>query len=74
MATSAPSRAYSTATARPMPESPPVIKATFPWSFPEPLYLGAWYCGRGSSSDSSPGLSRCCLGNGGLGSFCTCGC
>ena len=36
MATSAPSRANSTATARPMPKSPPVISATLPSSFPSP--------------------------------------
>ena len=29
MATSAPSRAYATATARPMPESAPVMSATY---------------------------------------------
>ena len=37
MAMSAPSRANSTATARPMPESPPVISATLPSSFFEPI-------------------------------------
>ncbi len=36
-ATSAPSRANSTATARPMPLSPPVISATLPSSLSEPL-------------------------------------
>jgi hypothetical protein len=36
MATSAPSRANSTATARPMPLSPPVITAALPVSRPEP--------------------------------------
>ena len=40
MATSAPSRAKSTATARPIPESPPVMMATFPSSLPEPRYSG----------------------------------
>jgi hypothetical protein len=34
---SAPSRANSTATARPMPESPPVISATLSFSLSEPL-------------------------------------
>ena len=37
IATSAPSRAYITATARPMPESPPVISATLPSSLPAGL-------------------------------------
>ena len=37
MATSAPSRAYRTATDRPMPESPPVIRAAFPFNFSDPL-------------------------------------
>ena len=62
MATSAPSRANSTATARPMPESPPVISATLPSSLPAALYSGASYCGRGRSSASMPGFS--CAGPG----------
>jgi hypothetical protein len=37
MATSAPSRAKRTATDRPIPESPPVMSATIPFSFSEPL-------------------------------------
>src|SRR5438270_781022 len=37
IATSAPSRANSTATARPMPESPPVISAALPLSLSAPL-------------------------------------
>ena len=36
MATSAPSRANRTATARPMPLSPPVMSATLPSSRPLP--------------------------------------
>jgi hypothetical protein len=36
IAMSAPSRANSTATARPIPESAPVISATLPASFDEP--------------------------------------
>ncbi len=36
IAMSAPSRAKSTATARPMPESPPVMSATLSRSFPDP--------------------------------------
>ena len=36
MATFAPSRANSIAVARPMPESPPVMIATLPFSRPEP--------------------------------------
>jgi hypothetical protein len=35
-AVSAPSRAYRTATARPMPESPPVMRAVSPSNLPEP--------------------------------------
>src|SRR4051794_13696259 len=67
MATSAPSRANSTAAARPMPESPPVTMATLSNSFSEPLYCGARYFGRGRILDSIPGFCWCCAGNGGLG-------
>ena len=38
MATSAPSRAKKNATARPIPESPPVTSAALPSSFPAALY------------------------------------
>ena len=54
---SAPSRANRIATARPMPESPPVIRATLPSSLPEPFQKGASYMGCGSSAASLPGLS-----------------
>jgi hypothetical protein len=37
IAISAPSFANNTATALPIPESPPVITATFPASLPEPV-------------------------------------
>ena len=37
MRTSAPSRAKAIATARPIPLSPPVMTATLPVSFPEPV-------------------------------------
>ena len=57
MATAAPSRANSVATARPMPESPPVISAILPSSLPAALYWAASYRGFGESSDSSPGES-----------------
>jgi hypothetical protein len=40
MATFAPSRAYKTATERPIPESPPVISADLPAIFPN-LYISA---------------------------------
>src|SRR5581483_8489821 len=73
IATSAPSRAYITATARPIPESPPVINATFPSSLFAGLYRRAWYFGFGSSSASSPGLSSFLAGNGGFGSDVICG-
>src|SRR5438093_820030 len=63
-----------TATARPIPESPPVTSATFPESLPAGLYRGASYFGRGSSSASIPGLSSFCFGNGGFGSDLICGC
>src|SRR5438045_1644981 len=53
-----------------MPESPPVIRAALPCSLPEPLYRGAWYCGRGIISESRPGLSCFCGGKGGLGWVC----
>src|SRR5438094_2875221 len=62
-----------TATARPIPESPPVTSATFPESLPAGLYRGASYFGRGSSSASIPGLSSFCFGNGGFGSDVICG-
>jgi hypothetical protein len=39
---SAPSRAIATATARPMPLSPPVMIATRSFSLPTPGYFG-WY-------------------------------
>jgi len=58
---------FSTATARPIPESPPVINATLPSSFFEPTYYGASYIGAGSSLASMPGFLGCCLGNGGTG-------
>src|SRR6185369_2894037 len=67
-ATSAPSRAKSTATARPIPESPPVIKATLSFSLPAPAYRGAWCRGRGFSFASMPGFGWCCAGIGERGS------
>src|SRR3954462_15692117 len=67
MATSAPSRAKSTAAARPMPESPPVTMATLSSSFSEPLYCGARYLGRGRIFDSMPGCCWCCGGKGTFG-------
>ena len=54
---SQPSRANRTATARPMPESAPVIRAAKPSSLPEPFQKGASYIGAGSKADSSPGLT-----------------
>jgi len=54
MATSAPSRANSTATARPMPLSPPVMRATLPASFPDPWCRGP-ASGSGVISSSIPG-------------------
>src|SRR4051794_5687836 len=63
MATSAPSFAKATHTARPIPESPPVTSATRPSSFPEPAYPLIESCGSGFISDSSPGRSSCCGGN-----------
>ncbi len=56
MTMSAPSRANSTATARPMPLSAPVIRAAKPSSLPEPFQNGASYMGAGSSRYSSPGF------------------
>src|SRR5438309_1623589 len=56
MATSAPSRAKRAATARPMPLSAPVIRATLPCRRPEPGYRGS-HSGLGSSCDSWPGWS-----------------
>src|SRR5438309_400865 len=50
-----------------MPESPPVISAAFPRSLSAARYVAAWYCGRGFSLDSIPGLVWCWAGNGGLG-------
>src|SRR5438094_3396255 len=50
-----------------MPESPPVINVAFPRSLSAAWYVAAWYCGRGFSLDSRPGLVWCCAGNGGLG-------
>jgi len=64
---SAPSRANITATARPIPESPPEMRATFPLSFPEPAYNGALYCGRGWTFVSRPGDSCRCFGIGDIG-------
>jgi hypothetical protein len=55
MATSAPSRANSTATARPMPLSPPVIRATLPASLPLPWCWGRVASGVGVISCSIPG-------------------
>jgi hypothetical protein len=50
----APSRAIAIATARPIPESPPVMTATLSLSFPTPGYFGMyWGCGR--ISLSTPG-------------------
>src|SRR5262249_4634963 len=45
IATSAPSRAWRTATARPIPESPPVISAITSRNLSEPRYCGASYIG-----------------------------
>src|SRR5687767_1662021 len=55
MATSAPSLAKAMATARPMPESPPVMRATRLASLPEPLCLGSCALGLGRMVDSWPG-------------------
>ncbi len=44
---SAPSRAKISATARPIPESPPVMRATLSCNFPAGLYSSAAYRGRG---------------------------
>src|SRR3954447_1666880 len=63
MATSAPSLAKATQTARPMPESPPVTRATRPASLPVPVYARISSCGSGVISDSTPGRSCCCVGN-----------
>src|SRR5690349_9653487 len=62
MAIWAPSRAMATATARPMPLSPPVINATLPLSLPTPGYFGV-KSGRGCISRSTPGWRSCfCAG------------
>src|SRR6476660_249746 len=58
MAIWAPSRAMATATARPMPLSPPVMSATLPLSLPTPGYFGV-YSGRGCISRSRPGWRSC---------------
>src|SRR5579862_2047092 len=46
MTTSAPSRAYRTAMARPIPESPPVMRATLSRSFSNSLVFGRLEHGR----------------------------
>src|SRR5690554_1928206 len=52
-----------------MPESPPVISAVLPSSLPAALYSPASNRGFGVSSDSRPGASCFCFGNGGRGCF-----
>src|SRR5512144_2928241 len=61
MATWAPSLANATATARPMPESPPVTSARFPSSRPRPLYSRISSCGSGAISLVTPGYCCSCL-------------
>ena len=77
MTTSAPSRANATATARPMPESPPVTTATRSVSLPLPTYVFSPWSGSspiagvtepldpgdGSWVDSASGWSCCCVGS-----------
>ncbi|WP_456340168.1 hypothetical protein [Streptomyces caniscabiei] len=72
MATSAPSLAYSSATARPMPESAPVISATSPSSFPQARYRVARQRGAVRVSASRPGRFRLSESYGGAGSETTC--
>jgi hypothetical protein len=58
IATLAPSLANATATARPIPLSPPVMIATFPISFPAARYSCFTVCGRGRISVWWPGRFR----------------
>src|SRR6202050_1873197 len=67
MATSAPSRAYAIAAARPIPESPPVIRAFRPARRPEPRELVSPWSGRGSILLARPGHGCDCALKGGLG-------
>jgi hypothetical protein len=56
MLTSAPSRANRMATARPIPESPPVINAALPCIKPRPSYslrYGFWFSSQNSRRDHS---------------------
>src|SRR6478735_5220915 len=62
IATSAPSRANAMATARPMPESPPVISARRPSSRPVPRYDCSPWSGTGSMRPVRPGGSCCWAG------------
>src|SRR6266516_7943422 len=64
MATLAPSLAKATATARPMPESPPVISARRPSSRPRPVYPCISSAGCGLISPAVPGYGCCCAGGG----------
>src|SRR5918994_7841332 len=58
------------ATARPMPESPPVMIAARPSSLPEPVYDSSPWSGLGVISAVWPGGSCCCSGWGGVGPAC----
>ncbi len=62
MSTSAPSRAKAIATARPIPESPPVISARLPSSLPLPRYDSSPWSGLGVISPVEPGADCCCAG------------
>src|SRR5438094_661769 len=64
MATSAPSLAKATATARPIPESPPVTSARRPSSRPRPVYSRISSAGSGLISPAVPGYCCCCAGGG----------
>src|SRR3954466_16416369 len=68
--TSAPSRAKANATARPMPESAPVIRATRSVIRPRPTYVFSPWSASGRIACSRPGGSCSCSGNGGVGSAC----
>ena len=59
MATLAPSLANNIATARPMPESPPVMSATLPFNFPAAWYAFNSATGLGVISASIPGCLLC---------------
>src|SRR5690348_6122058 len=52
------------ATALPMPLSPPVMSALFPFSFAEPRYSNSPLAGRGFICVSLPGCAWRCGGNG----------